>query len=157
MPIEFYKFANTLDNWMGKNNIDINALANKTNISSAYISNLLNGVRTPSTEKLKILAETLNAPLEEFYQAAGYNIEEIETDNAACSQVSPSDKNTNNQEMADFELPHKRDYALLTLFPMYDLPVEFVPLCEDYRTLSPVKRQAWHNCALTLMNEIKKL
>jgi len=158
MPIDFYKFAETLDKWMTKNNIDVTSLANKTNIASAYISNLLKSVRTPSKEKIKILAEILGAPLSEFYQAAGYSLDDIEKDNPVSVPLQTLTKKGESYPATEQEesLP-KRDKTLVTFFPTYDLPVEFIPLCEEYRTLSPEQRDAWLNCAVTLMKEIKKL
>lgn len=178
MTIEFYKFATLLENKMKKHNIDINTLSKKSGISVSYISNLLNGVRTPTKEKTLILAKTLNESVEEFLEAAGFTNEELKVSDfnnieiPFQQQINDSPSKTNEEIKNIIENYKKeaikdirtikdikdiRDPVLLSLVSKYDFPIELVPIFEQYRTLSPSRKQAWLTIAETTLKVIKKL
>ena len=160
MTIEFYKFANILDKWMKKSNLSKAALSDKTGIPVPYISNLLKGIRTPSKDKLKILAEALDSPLEELAAASGYSMDDMDhviSPHVIHNILQEKSKEPKKTDEIASTTRLSRDYSIVTMMPMYDLPAEFLPLCEDYRSLPPEKREAWMNTASVLMAEIKKL
>jgi transcriptional regulator with XRE-family HTH domain len=60
------------------NNLGVNELARKANISGSYISNIEKGIKTnPSIEALEKIATALNVEVEEFFKSEPVSAEKL--------------------------------------------------------------------------------
>ena len=83
-----------------RNNLTLKELSIKSGISISFISDIENGRRTPSIEKLKILASALDIPASEFLEEDNNSIKSSHKENIKNNQVEQS-----NIEYAVFKTP----------------------------------------------------
>lgn len=102
------KIADKLRALRKENNLTLKELSQKTGISISFISDIENGRRSPSIEKLKILAKALNVSADEFLKennddyliekSSSYALNKKDTKDIAKDIESIMSKLVNNQD-----------------------------------------------------------